>query len=53
MNFIATQNPIINNNKEYEFKSARIRGQLKYFNQNLKYFNPDKSNIFIILINLN
>ncbi len=45
LNFIATQNPIINNNKEYEFKSARIRGQLKYFNQNLKYFNPDKSNI--------
>ena len=45
LNFIATQNPIINDNKEYEFKSARIRGQLKYFNQNLKYFNPDKSNI--------
>ena len=45
LNFISTQNPIINDNKEFELKSARIRGQLLYFNQNLKYFNPDKSNI--------
>ena len=45
LNFIATQNPIINDNKEFELKSARIRGKLVYFNQNLKYFNPDKSNI--------
>ena len=45
LNFISTQNPIIKDNIEFEVKSARIRGQLQYFNQNLKYFNPDKSNI--------
>ena len=45
LNFISTQNPIINDNKEFEVKSARIRGRLLYLNQNLKYFNPDKSNI--------
>ncbi len=45
LNFIITQNPIIKDNIEFEVKSARIRGQLQYFNQNLKYFNPDKSNI--------
>ena len=45
LGFISTQNPIINENKEYEFKSARIRGELQYDNQNLKNMNTDKAKI--------
>ena len=45
LDFIATQSPIVNENKEYEFKSARIRGELQYANQNLKNINMDKANI--------
>ena len=45
LDFISTQNPIINENKEYEFKSARIRGELQYDNQNLKNMNTDKAKI--------
>ena len=52
LDFIATQSPIINENKEYEFKSARIRGELQYANQNLKNINTDKSNILYHFDNL-
>ncbi len=52
IDFIATQNPIINENKEYEFKSARIRGELHYDNQNLKNMNMDKANILYHFDNL-
>ncbi len=52
IDFIATQNPIINENKEYEFKSARIRGELHYDNQNLKNMNTDKANILYHFDNL-
>ena len=52
LDFIATQSPIINENKEYEFKSARIRGELQYANQNLKNINTDKANILYHFDNL-
>jgi len=52
IDFIATQNPIINENKEYEFKSARIRGELQYDNQNLINMNTDKANILYHFDNL-
>ncbi len=52
LDFIATQSPIINENKEYEFISARIRGELKYANQNLKNINTDKANILYHFDNL-
>ena len=52
LDFIATQSPIINKNKEYEFKSARIRGELQYANQNLKNINTDKANILYHFDNL-
>ena len=45
LDFISTQSPIINENKEFEFKSARIRGELQYDNKNLKNMNTDKANI--------
>jgi hypothetical protein len=52
LDFIATQSPIVNENKEYEFKSARIRGELQYINQNLKNMNTDKANILYHFDNL-
>ena len=52
LDFIATQNPIINENREFEFKSARIRGELLYDNQNLKNMNRDKTNILYHFDNL-
>ena len=50
--FIATQSPIIKENREFEFKSARIRGELQYANQNLKNMNTDKANILYHFDNL-
>ena len=52
LDFISTQNPIINENREFEFKSARIRGELLYDNQNLKNMNRDKTNILYHFDNL-
>ena len=52
LDFISTQSPIINENKEFEFKSARIRGELQYDNKNLKNMNTDKTNILYHFDNL-
>ena len=45
LQFTSTQSPLIKKNWEFEFKSARIRGELQYMNQNLKNMNTDKANI--------
>ena len=52
LDFIATQSPIIKENREFELKSARIRGELQYANQNLKNMNTDKANILYHFDNL-
>ena len=52
LDFIASQSPLIKENWEFELKSARIRGELQYANQNLKNMNTDKANILYHFDNL-
>ena len=45
--FNQTQNPIFNVKREFELKSARIRGSIRLSGEPLKDINPDLSNILI------